>query len=95
MVTKFGMSDLGPIDFEGDRQNVYEQSDLSPAMAAKVDAEVKKMSETAYQQALGILTKLRDKLDLLANELLKKETMDADEFVKLIGPKVTPAVAKA
>ncbi len=95
MVMKFGMSSLGPIDFEGDRQNIYEQSELSPEMAARVDEEVKKMTDKAYKQALDILKKLRSKLDLLAEELLKKETMDADEFVKLIGPKVTPAMAKA
>ena len=95
MVVKFGMSDLGPIDFEGERQTVYEQSELSPAMAARVDEEVKKITDIAYKQALNIITKLRDKMDLLAEELLKKETLDADEFAKLIGPKVTPAVVKA
>lgn len=95
MVTKFGMSELGPIDFEGERQSIYEKSELSPEMAAKVDDQVKKITDAAYKQALGILTKLRGKLDVLAEELLKKETMDADEFAKLIGPKVTPAMVKA
>ncbi|HUD44697.1 MAG TPA: ATP-dependent zinc metalloprotease FtsH [Patescibacteria group bacterium] len=95
MVVKFGMSKLGPIDFEGERQNIYEQSDLSPAMAAKVDEQVKEITDKAYKQALSILKKLRNKLDVLAEELLKRETLDADEFAKLIGPKVTPAMVKA
>ena len=34
---------------------------------------------------------IRDKLDVLAEELMQKETMDAEEFVKLIGPKEKPA----
>jgi cell division protease FtsH len=86
MVTKFGMSDLGPINFDGER-TIYEQSDLSPEMAAKIDLEVKRISDTAYKQAVDILAKLRSKLDVIAEELLKKETIDSDEFIKLIGPK--------
>lgn len=94
MVTKFGMSDLGPITFDNER-SIYEQSDLSPEMAAKIDHEVKKIAETSYKQATIILTKLRSKLDVLAEELLKKETIEADDFVQLIGPKKGLAPAKA
>lgn len=96
MVTKFGMSDLGPVNYDGER-TIYEQSDLSPEMAAKIDAEVKKIAEHAYKEAISILTKLRSKLDLLAEELLKKETIDSEDFVKLIGPKkgLAPAKVKA
>lgn len=94
MVTKFGMSELGPINFGGER-TVYEQSDLSQEMAAKIDGEVKKISDTAYKQATSILNRLRDKLDIIAEELIKKETIDSDEFIKLIGPKKALAVAKA
>jgi cell division protease FtsH len=86
MVTKFGMSSLGPINLDGER-NFYEQSEVSPEMSAKVDAEVKKISDEAYQQAVAVLTKLRDKLSVLAEELLKKETLEADDFVRIIGPK--------
>lgn len=93
MVTKFGMSDLGPINLDNER-SVYEQSELSPEMAAKIDNEVKKISDTAYKQAATILTKLRSKLDILAEELLKKETIEADDFVQLIGPKKQLATAK-
>lgn len=93
MVTKFGMSELGPINFDGDR-TIYEQSDLSQEMAAKIDEQVKKISDNAYKQATTILTKLRDKLDIIAEELLKKETIDSEEFVKLIGPKKGLVTAK-
>jgi cell division protease FtsH len=94
MVTKFGMSDLGPVNFGGER-TIYEQSDLSQEMAAKIDEQVKKISDTAYKQATDILSKLRDKLDIIAEELMKKETIEGDDFVKLIGPKRNLAIAKA
>lgn len=86
MVTKFGMSDLGPITFDTDK-SVYEQSEISPEMAAKIDAEVKRITDEAYKVASTTLAKMRDKLDLLADELLKKETIDSDDFIRLIGPK--------
>jgi cell division protease FtsH len=86
MVTRFGMSELGPINLDGER-TIYEQSDLSPEMAAKIDAQVKKISDKAYADATTVLGKLRDKLDVLAEELLKKETIDSEDFIRLIGPK--------
>jgi cell division protease FtsH len=94
MVTKFGMSDLGPVNLDSER-SVYEQSEISPEMAARIDAQVKKISDEAYSQATKILTKLRSKLDLIAEELLKKETIDSDDFVRLIGPKKALATVKA
>jgi cell division protease FtsH len=86
MVTRFGMSSLGPVNLDGEK-NFYEQSDVSPEMAAKIDAEVKKLSDVAYDQAVEVLTRLRDKLDVLAEELLEKETIEAEDFVRIIGPK--------
>ncbi|HSX08718.1 MAG TPA: ATP-dependent zinc metalloprotease FtsH [Candidatus Saccharimonadales bacterium] len=94
MVTKFGMSELGPINLDTEK-SVYEQSEVSPEMAAKIDAQVKKISDEAYAQATKILTKLRSKLDVIAEELLKKETIDSDDFVRLIGPKKALATVKA
>ena len=94
MVKQFGMSALGPVSFDSQR-SIYEQSDLSPEMAAKIDAEVKKIADKAYKDAVTILTKLRTKLDTIAEELIKKETIEADDFVKLIGPKKEVATVKA
>jgi cell division protease FtsH len=94
MVTKFGMSELGPINLDTDR-NFYEPTEVSPAMAAKIDSAVKKITDEAYRQAIGVLTKLRDKLDKLAEELLKRETIEAEDFVKVIGPKKALATAEA
>jgi cell division protease FtsH len=92
MVVKFGMSELGPINLDGER-TFYEQSEVSPEMAAKIDVQVKKITDEAYKQAIDALTKLRKKLDDLAEELLKRETLEAEDFVKLIGPKKALATA--
>jgi cell division protease FtsH len=86
MVTRFGMSELGPITFDTDR-SMYESSEISPEMAAKIDGQVKQITDEAYKQAADILVKYRDKLDVIAEELLKKETIDSEDFVRLIGPK--------
>lgn len=93
MVVQFGMSELGPINLDGEKRSMYEASEVSPEMAAKIDDQVKKLSDNAYKQSLAILTKLRSKLDILAQELLIKETLESEQFEKLIGPK--PALAKA
>lgn len=87
MVVEFGMSDLGPINLDGERRSPYEQSQVSPEMAAKIDEQVKKITDEAYGKAADILKKLTDKLDILAGELLKKETIESDEFIRIIGPK--------
>lgn len=87
MVIEYGMSELGPINLDGERRPFYEQKNISPDMAAKIDEQVKKITDVAYKTASSILVKLRDKLDLLAQELLKKETIESEGFEKLIGPK--------
>ncbi len=87
MVTKFGMSSLGPVTLEIQKESPYDTDQLSSDMAAKVDTEVKKIIDEAFEKTTKVLKKLRKKLDLLAEELLKKETLESEEFEKLIGPK--------
>lgn len=95
MVVEYGMSDLGPINLETEQRMIYEPKTISPVMAGKIDEQIKKITDIAYKNAVAILLKLKDKLDIIATELLKKETIDADEFVKLLGPKKALAPAKA
>jgi cell division protease FtsH len=95
MVTEYGMSELGPISLESDSRMPYEQSKVSEEMSAKIDAQVKKITDEGYRNALEILKKVREKLDILANELLEKETLESEEFGKLIGPKPAVVPAKA
>jgi cell division protease FtsH len=95
MVEELGMSELGPINLNPQPQTPYEQVSVSPEMAAKIDKEINRIVETCYKEAVKVLTGMRDTLDVLATELLKRETIEADDFVTLIGPKTTPATARA
>ena len=90
MVVEWGMSELGPINLDGGQQRrFYEQTNVSQEMAGKIDEQVKKITDIAYEKAIIILNKLRKKLDVLAEELMKKETIESEEFERLIGPKKT------
>ena len=95
MVTEYGMSDLGPLNLSTDQRNPYEQSPVSEDMAAKIDVQVKKITDEGYKEAIATLGKLRKKLDVLAKELLEKETLEAEEFEKLIGAKPATVPVKA
>lgn len=90
MVMRFGMSSLGLATLENEPRSPYERSELSEEMAGKIDVEVAKIIDTGYKSAQKILRDLRPKLDILAEELLKEETLDADDFLKLVGPKALP-----
>lgn len=94
MVVDFGMSSLGPINYgnqtdygEFGNPEYMEGSKVSPAMLDKIDIEVKKIIDIAYRQAVSLVKKYRKDLDKVANELLKKETLDRDEFEKIVGKK--------
>lgn len=95
MVVQFGMSELGPMNLDGERRMLYEPSEVSPEMAAKIDVQVKKITDECYDLAKQVLLGIREKLDVLANELLKKETLESEQFEKLIGPKPALAHVKA
>src|SRR3989344_1830681 len=95
MVVEFGMSELGPINLRPDPRTPYDQTELSDEMAGRIDTEIKKITDLGYKNASMILTKLHTKLDLLASELMKRETIESEEFERLIGPKKALAVVKA
>ncbi len=95
MVVEFGMSDLGPITFDEGERSYYENNQTSENMSSKIDEQVKKITDIAYKQALSTIKKFRKKLDVLAEELLKKETLESEEFVKLMGPRKAFAPAKS
>lgn len=91
MVTEFGMSDLGPINF-GPQMDMTEwgkafmqEQPVSQEMQAAIDREVKKIIDTAYKRAFAVLQKHRAELDRIAEELVKKETMESEEFEALLG----------
>lgn len=90
MVTQFGMSALGPTIFAPRPQFgiwpiMGEQSPVSPELAAKIDREIAKVIDDGYKKARDLLIKQRAKLDKVAQTLLDKETLDRDDFEKLVG----------
>lgn len=95
MVMDYGMSDLAPINYGP----MYEFSDYGRAMMdpytpseevkKKVDAAVDAIVEDGWQRALKLLKTHRKALDAVAERLLEVESMDEDDFVKVVGtPKV-------
>ncbi len=87
MVVEYGMSELGPINLDTENRVPYEQIQLSPDMTSRIDSQVKKITDTGYKTAAQVLSKLRKKLDVLADELMKRETIEQEDFVRIIGPK--------
>lgn len=90
MVVDFGMSKLGPI-FLGPQveESEYGHSwvqptEISPGMQAKVDGEIKRIVDEAYSRAVKILAANRKKLDLVARKLIAQETIEKEEFEKLM-----------
>ena len=82
MVTHYGMSpELGTI--------IYSQQhgdfEYSQKTAEKIDAEVQRLTKLYHDQTRTLLESNRDKLDMLANGLIEKETMHADEIYALLG----------
>lgn len=94
MVVDFGMSDLGPINLgpqydvdEMGKAQWYEPAQISPAMQEKVDDEIKKIVDKAYKEAIALVKKQRKVIDEVVEKLLVKETLDRDEFEKIVGKK--------
>jgi len=92
MVTQYGMSSLGPISVNprpmfGIWRGMDEGTELSPKMHDAVDAEIKKIMDSCYKSAQDLLKKHKAKLDVVAKVLLEKETLDGDEFEKIVGKK--------
>jgi len=96
MVIEWGMSEIGPINMGpemglGDFGQLewYEQSTVSPAMQEKIDLEVKRIVDGCYKQATMLVKKNQKTLDKIVEKLLIKETLDRDEFEKIVGSKKT------
>jgi cell division protease FtsH len=90
MVTRYGMSEsLGPLQFGRQNENVFlgreisEQRDYSEEVAEQVDAEIRRIVDEAYQRVRGILRTHRARLDAVAQALLERETLVAEEFIAI------------
>lgn len=102
MVTKWGFSDaLGLVVYGSDNNEVFigrdygHVRDYSEDVAARIDAEVRKLVENGYTQAKDILQAHRDQLDALAAYLIEYEKANEDEFMQIMNGELTVASRKA
>jgi cell division protease FtsH len=58
--------------------------DYSDTVAARIDSEIHRLVEEAHDEARDILTKYRDKLDLMADRLLEKESLEKEEVSEIL-----------
>ena len=99
MVMEFGMSDLGPINFGPEMdvtewgKSMMEQNQISQEMLGAIDKEIKKFLDEGYRKAIEILKKHRKQLDAIAAELIKKETVESEEFEALMGGPKTKSLS--
>lgn len=90
MVTLYGMSDLGPVALESMGSEVFlgrnmmPRSEYSEEMASKIDRQVRQIANYGYDRARSILSDNRTLIDYLVDRLLEVETMDGDEFRKIV-----------
>ncbi|MEY3223445.1 MAG: hypothetical protein RLZZ203_2301 [Cyanobacteriota bacterium] len=92
MITRFGMSDrLGPVALGRQQGNMFlgrdimSERDFSEETAAAIDEEVRKLVDTAYIRAKEVLLNNRKVLDEIAQMLIDKETVDAEELQEILG----------
>jgi cell division protease FtsH len=95
MVAHWGMSErLGPVACATSNEHpflgrdVYEQREFSERTAQIIDEEVSRVLNDAADRAVRLLSEHRDKLDLMATELEKRETLDDIDLAEIIGPAV-------
>ncbi|MFM7267667.1 MAG: ATP-dependent zinc metalloprotease FtsH, partial [Cyanobium sp.] len=91
MITRFGMSDrLGPVALGRSQggmflgRDIAAERDFSEDTAAAIDEEVSELVAVAYKRATGVLTANRPVLDELAELLVEKETVDAEQLQELL-----------
>ncbi len=84
MVTRYGMSNIGPISLEGDGDQMYLGGEYNEAIADRIDTEVCKIINHCEQIATEIVLDNRVVIDLAVEKLLDAETLDGVEFRKLV-----------
>ena len=90
MVTRFGMSDLGPLSLEGQGGEVFlggglmSRSEYSEEVASRIDEQVRQIIEHSHQTARKIMRENREVVDRLVELLIEKETISGDEFRQIV-----------
>jgi len=96
MVTKFGMSeDLGQLALESEQGEVFlggswgGRSEYSEDIAARIDAAVREIVKNCYDDTVKIIRENRDVIDRVVDLLIEKESIDGDEFRRIVGEYTT------
>ncbi len=90
MVTRFGMSDLGPLSLESQQGEVFlgrdwtTRSEYSESIASRIDGQVRSIVEECYENAKKIVRDHRTVTDRLVDLLIEKETIDGEEFRQIV-----------
>jgi cell division protease FtsH len=93
MITRWGMGSLGPVAFESDDEQPFlgyqlsQGRDYSEATASRIDQEVERMLGERQAAVRQLLTEARKRLDMVAETLLKEETIGETDLVRLLGPR--------
>ena len=95
------MTELGKMSFGKNHRHVFlgrdlmdHEKDYSADTAKRIDEEVRRLVDEAYNRARKLLTENRDKLDLIANRLIEKEVIDIVEARELLGIPEPPAATE-
>ena len=90
MVTEYGMSELGPVQFEHQESSVFlgrdynKSQNFSIQVANEIDEQVRKIIHEQYEVTKKILSENKDLLDLIANTLLEYETITKEQIEYLV-----------
>ena len=96
MVTEYGMSDLGPIQLEQNESSVFLGRDYnksrnsSDQVAYEIDQEIRKIIDSCYEKTKKILVENKELLDLVAESLMKYETLTQEQIEYLVEHKKMP-----
>jgi len=91
MVTEWGMSNLGFIALGSEGEPLFlgreiaQHKDFSEDTAKKIDKEILSILDSCMKETKAILTEHRDQLDLIANALIERETLDDNEVREILG----------
>ncbi|WP_375513980.1 ATP-dependent zinc metalloprotease FtsH [uncultured Nostoc sp.] len=100
MVTRFGMSELGPLSLENQSGEVFlgrdwmNKSDYSEEIAAKIDSQVREIVNNSYIRAIELLQLNRIVLERLVDLLIEQETIEGDLFRKIVADNTQVADAQ-
>ena len=92
LVTKYGMSELGPITFGKTEEMIFlgreisTERNYSEKIAAKIDDEVQKIIHRMYETAESLLRKNKKVLKSIADALMEKETLEQDDYYAILKP---------